>query len=130
MGHDRLVLSILDTDLVAGRVACRDRIVVSTLHCGCSNLGSNPSLGTIVLLPSDLLFLPSRRTQMFLISFPIFQYLPHLSLSFSNSQLLISALMSMTTVHEHCTSANATGGAGLCPEWGEDAGSTLSPSPT
>lgn len=61
MGRDSLVLSILNAGPVAGRVACRDRIVVSTLHCGCSNLGSNPSLGTIVLLPSDLLFLPSRR---------------------------------------------------------------------
>lgn len=30
---------------VAGRVARRDRIVVSTLRCGRSNLGSNPSHG-------------------------------------------------------------------------------------
>ncbi|XP_038418341.1 translation initiation factor IF-2-like [Canis lupus familiaris] len=31
----------------AGRVARRDRIVVSTLRCGRSNLGSNPSHGTL-----------------------------------------------------------------------------------
>lgn len=78
MGRDSLVVSILVADPVAGRVACRDRIVVSTLHCGCSNLGSNPSLGTIVLLPSDLLFLHLDGIQMLLISFPMFQYLPHL----------------------------------------------------
>lgn len=33
---------------VAGRVARRDRIVVSTLRCGRSNLGSNPSHGIIL----------------------------------------------------------------------------------
>ena len=34
--------------MAAGAVARRDRIVVSTLRCGRSNLGSNPSHGTLI----------------------------------------------------------------------------------
>ena len=37
------------TVLIAWYVARRDRIVVSTLRCGRSNLGSNPSHGTVYL---------------------------------------------------------------------------------
>ena len=34
--------------VLSSPVACRDRIVVSTLRCGRSNLGSNPSHGTLI----------------------------------------------------------------------------------
>lgn len=34
-------------DLCSVLIACRDRIVVSTLRCGRSNLGSNPSHGKL-----------------------------------------------------------------------------------
>ena len=36
---------------MAWYVARRDRIVVSTLRCGRSNLGSNPSHGSVFLIP-------------------------------------------------------------------------------
>lgn len=38
----------VERHIVAAQVARRDRIVVSTLRCGRSNLGSNPSHGIAV----------------------------------------------------------------------------------
>ena len=47
----------LKTVLMAWYVARRDRIVVSTLRCGRSNLGSNPSHGIRLHLASPCFFL-------------------------------------------------------------------------
>ena len=48
----------LKTVLIAWCVARRDRIVVSTLRCGRSNLGSNPSHGmtSVLHVASDFFF--------------------------------------------------------------------------
>ena len=49
----------------AALAASRDRIVVSTLHCGRSNPGSNPGHGTVMSVPKRLYF---ERVKMYCVS--------------------------------------------------------------